>query len=61
MWLASYAISKGMRLKYSQGLLKHGNVAAGETEEDVFEALCLSCPKPRKQKVVDEKPVWQFY
>jgi hypothetical protein len=30
MWLAGYAISKGMRLKYSEGLIKEGKAAAGK-------------------------------
>ena len=42
-WLASLAISKGMRIKYSEGLTKVGSVIAGKTEQSVFEALgCLT-------------------
>jgi DNA polymerase/3'-5' exonuclease PolX len=37
IWLATYAMSKGFRLKYSEGLLKDGKVVAGETEESVLE------------------------
>jgi hypothetical protein len=37
MWLAGYAISKGFRLKCSQGLLKGDDIIAGESEEEVFE------------------------
>jgi len=59
MWLASYAISKGMRIKYSEGLVKDGVVVAGETEEGVFEALGLTCPVPSEREIVDGKPVWQ--
>jgi DNA polymerase (family 10) len=46
MWLAGYAISKGMRIKYNEGLIKDGMVIAGKTEQEVFEALGLpySCP-----------------
>ena len=33
MWLAGYAISKGMRIKYSEGLIKEGSVIAGEDEK----------------------------
>lgn len=58
MWLASYAISKGLRLKYGQGLLRDGSVVAGESEEGVFMALGLPCPKPHEREVVDGKPVW---
>jgi DNA polymerase (family 10) len=33
MWLAGHAFSKGMRLKYSEGLIKDGVAIAGETEQ----------------------------
>jgi len=36
MWLAAYAISKGMRLKYSEGLLKENTAIAGENEKRRF-------------------------
>ena len=58
MWLAGYAISKGFRLKYSQGLLKGDSVIAGKSEEDVFKALELPYPAPQEREVVKEKPVW---
>jgi len=58
MWLAGYAISKGFRLKYSEGLMKDEVAVAGETEESVFSALGLQCPKPQLREVIDGKPVW---
>jgi DNA polymerase (family 10) len=58
MWLASYAISKGMRVKYSEGILKDGVVVAGETEEGVFAALELPCPMPKDREVIGRKPIW---
>src|SRR3972149_7096025 len=58
MWLASYAISKGMRLKYSEGLIKDGATIAGEDEKGVFDALGLPCPLPTEREIVDNKPVW---
>jgi DNA polymerase (family 10) len=58
MWLAGYAISKGMRLKYSEGLIKEGNAIAGETEQGVFEALGLPYSSPPQREIVDEKPMW---
>jgi DNA polymerase (family 10) len=58
MWLAGYAISKGFRLKYSLGLLKDGDVVAGDSEEGVFATLGLPCPKPEEREVVDRKPIW---
>ena len=58
MWLAGTAFSKGMRLKYSEGLIKDGVPVAGETEQGVFAALDLPCPLPTEREVVDGKPVW---
>jgi DNA polymerase (family 10) len=57
-WLATQAISKGMRIKYSQGLTKDGNVIAGETEQSVFEALSLPTPEPSQREIVGDKPIW---
>ena len=58
MWLAGYAISKGMRIKYSEGLIKDSVVIAGETEKGVFEALGLPYPLPSEREIIDGKPVW---
>ena len=58
MWLAGYAISKGFRLKYSEGLLKDTNVVAGASEESVFSALDLPTPQPEQREVKDGKPLW---
>jgi DNA polymerase (family 10) len=58
MWLAAYAISKDMRIRYSEGLLKEGTVIAGETEKGVFEALGLPYPLPPEREIADDKPVW---
>ncbi len=58
MWLAGYALSKGYRLKYSEGLMKEEATLAGETEESVFSALDLPCPEPQKREVLDGKPIW---
>lgn len=58
MWLASYALSKGFRLKYSEGLIKDKVAVAGETEESVFTALGLPTPKPEEREVIEEKPAW---
>jgi DNA polymerase/3'-5' exonuclease PolX len=58
MWLAGYAISKGMRLKYSEGLIKDDAVIAGESEKGVFEALGLPYPSPSEREIVEYKPVW---
>ena len=57
-WLASYAISKGMRIRYSEGLIKDGKAVAGETEQDVFTALGLPFPAPNEREILDGKPVW---
>jgi len=58
MWLASYALSKGFRLKYSEGLIKNKVAVAGETEESVFVTLGLQCPEPQLREIIDGKPVW---
>jgi DNA polymerase (family X) len=58
MWLAAYAITKGFRLKYSEGLLQNEQVVAGKTEESVFSALGLPCPIPEEREIVNAKPVW---
>ncbi|MGD0449998.1 MAG: hypothetical protein ABSA79_02940 [Candidatus Bathyarchaeia archaeon] len=58
MWLAGNAISKGFRLKYSEGLMKDEVAVAGETEESVFTALDLPCPEPQLREIIDGKPVW---
>jgi DNA polymerase/3'-5' exonuclease PolX len=58
MWLAGYAISQGMRLKYSEGLIKENRAIAGEDEKVVFEALGLPCPIPAQREIVDNKPLW---
>ncbi len=58
MWLAGYAISKGMRLKYSEGLIKDAVPVAGEDEKGVFSALGLPCPLPTEREIVEGKPIW---
>ena len=58
MWLAGCAISKGMRIKYSEGLIKDGVVVGGETEQGVFEALGLPYPLPSEREIAESKPVW---
>ena len=58
MWLAGCAISKGMRIKYSEGLIKEGVEVAGETEQGVFEALDLPYPLPSEREIMNGKPVW---
>ncbi len=58
MWLAGQAFTKGMRLKYSQGLLKDNVAVAGADEAGVFAALGLPCPAPCDREIVDGKPKW---
>lgn len=58
MWLAGHAFSKGMRLKYSEGLIKDGVAVAGENEQGVFEALGLPYPLPSEREIMNGKPVW---
>ncbi len=56
MWLAGVAISKGMRLKYSEGLMKEGKPIAGETEASVFAALNLPCTLPSEREIINGNP-----
>ena len=52
VFLCNLALSKGMRLLYSQGLVdKNGNVVAGKTEESVFEALGLPFIIPQEREM----------
>jgi DNA polymerase (family 10) len=59
MWLAGYAFTKGMRLKYSEGLIKDENIVAGESEKGVFEALELPFPEPHAREITDGNPIWK--
>ena len=58
VWLAGSAISKGMRIKYNEGLIKDTRAIAGETEQSVFEALGLPCPLASEREIFDLKPLW---
>lgn len=58
MWLACYALAKGFRLKYSEGLIKDRVVVAGGCEESVFSALDLQCPKPEEREIINGNPIW---
>lgn len=59
VWLAGYAIKKGMRLLYSQGLVdRFGKVLGGKDEKEVFEALDLEYVIPSEREIVNGKPVW---
>lgn len=57
-WLAGYAISKDMRLKYSEGLIKENSPIAGEDEKRVFLALDLPYPLPSEREILNDKPAW---
>jgi DNA polymerase/3'-5' exonuclease PolX len=58
MWLAGHAHSRGLQLKYSEGLIKDDKVIAGEDERQVFSALDLPFSLPQEREVVDGKPLW---
>jgi len=57
-WMAGFARSKGMMLKYSDGLVKDNEVIAGKTEEEVFASLGLTYVEPQKREIVGSKPIW---
>jgi len=52
--LCNLAIQRGMRLEYSRGLIKNGNVIAARTEEEVFAALGLPFVPPRNREVQED-------
>jgi DNA polymerase (family 10) len=54
MWLAQYAISKGFRIKFGQGLMKDNKIVAGKTEKDVFDALDLPYSAPEERESVED-------
>jgi DNA polymerase/3'-5' exonuclease PolX len=58
VWLAGCAISKGMRIKYSEGVTKDNSIIAGATEKGVFEALALPFPSPCQREIFEGKPLW---
>lgn len=50
--LCNLALTKGLRLKYSQGLVdSKGNVIAGKTEEEIFAALGLGYVEPKDREI----------
>lgn len=60
IWLAKYAIKKGMRLRYSVGLESADkDVTVGATEEAVFEKLKLPFIKPELREIINGKPAWE--
>ena len=59
IWLAKYAIKRGLRLLYSKGVCKDDDVIAGSDETEVFHALGLGLIDPREREIkADGKPVW---
>jgi len=59
IYLAKLAIKKGMRLHYSKGLVKDGEVVAGENENGVLHALELPWIPPELREIVGGKPAWE--
>lgn len=60
IWLAKLALRKGMRLRYSEGLVgSEGNVIAGKTERGIFKALGLKFIEPELREMKGGKPVWR--
>lgn len=61
VWLAQYAIKKGMRLLYSKGLIKDGEVAeTGEDESLIFSLLDLPFVPPEQREIGKKgEPIWR--
>jgi len=53
--LARHALKNGMRLFYSRGILKEGNLHQCQRELDVFDLLGLSYVEPEDREVNDSK------
>ncbi len=47
IWLAGYVQSKGLRLKYNEGLMKDEVAVARKTEEKCFHSFGSACPEPQ--------------
>jgi len=59
VYLAKLAIKKGMRLQYSKGLMRNGEVIAGKNESDVLHGLGLPWIPPELREIIAGKPVWE--
>jgi DNA polymerase (family 10) len=59
VYLAKLAIKKGMRLQYSKGLMKDGEVIAGKNESDVLHGLGLPWIPPELREIISGKPAWE--
>jgi DNA polymerase (family 10) len=59
VYLAKLAIKKGMRLQYSKGLVRNGEVIAGKNESDVLHGLGLPWIPPELREIVAGKPAWE--
>jgi len=60
IYLAKLAIKKGLRLRYSKGVIDStGKIIAGETEEGVFKVLGLPFIRPELREVIGGKPIWK--
>ena len=59
IYLAKRALRKGMRIKYSLGVIKGTKVIAGRSESSIFTALGLPFIEPELREIVNGKPVWE--
>jgi DNA polymerase/3'-5' exonuclease PolX len=59
VYLAKLAIKKGMRLQYSKGLMRNGEVIAGKNESDVLHGLGLPWIEPYLREIINGKPAWE--
>jgi len=60
VYLAKLAISKGMRIKYSLGVVKDAKVIAGSSESGIFTVLGLPWIEPELREVIKGKPMWEL-
>jgi len=59
IWLARLALSRGMKLKYSVGLVSADkDVTVGHDEKAIFEKLKLPYINPTEREIIKGKPAW---
>ena len=59
VWLASRAKRLGMKFCPTRGIERGGEIIAGRTEQEVFQALGLAYVEPNLRECRGMRPLWQ--
>ena len=60
VWLAKYAIKRGLRWLHTKGVCKGDTIIAGSDEAEIFKALGLRWIEPSSREIdLDDEPVWR--